>query len=222
MAHMRSTTVDRVGKEDALASLVIGSLLGVVSSIVAWWAVARRLGPSFALSSSITVVPTDLHAHGRPQRFKVVNRRRRGLSEVRAVARLRIRGLPSALDIYPNSRLAFDLALSSIDDLVDYIPGHGGWIFTFDPFKITSPYVVFLPTEIQGLVAHGDVRLVDFLSLGTSAEIEVFVSATDAYSGSRRTIATSYTLKDVTEGYFRMGGLDVVAATDGKPPENGH
>jgi hypothetical protein len=190
-------------------SLAIGFVLGMINSLVSWWAVARYLGPKMAISSCITIVPTNIHSRGQLQRFKVMNRRRwRGLAEVRAVARLRIQGLPAAQLVYPNSRLGFEISLSSIDSCVDFIGPRESWIFTLDPRKITSPYVVFLPKSVRRSVESHTCTISDLLELGTSAELEVFVSATDAYSGSRRTIAKKYDITDVIEGYFKIGSLE--------------
>ncbi|HEV2754412.1 MAG TPA: hypothetical protein VG318_01370 [Actinomycetota bacterium] len=203
--------------------LVIGFILGILGSLLSWWAIARYLGPKVVISKSITVVPTDLHAWGRPQRFKVLNKRRRGISEVRAVARLRIKGLEAASLIYPNSRLAFEISLSSVDNCVDYIRGRDGWIFTLDPQQITSPYTVFLPTSIKEALAARTASMRDFLTLGDRAELEVFVSATDGYSGTRRTFSHTYLIDDIVQGYFSVESLEVVEAnSDDPPPRKGH
>lgn len=192
----------------------IGFVLGIVSSLLTWWAVARYLGPRMVLSEKITVVPTTVHLLGRPQRFKVMNTGRwRGLAEVRAVARLRVRGLQRAKSIYPDSRLTFDIALSSIDSCVDYIAPRQGWIFTLDPREIVSPYVVFLPEGTRSAVEEGRCSLRDLLALGSTSELEVFVSATDAYSGVRRTTAKTYRASDVVDGYFALDSLTVVPTT---------
>ena len=56
-------------------SLAIGFVLGMINSLISWWAVARYLGPKMAISSCITIVPTNIHSRGQPQRFKFISRR---------------------------------------------------------------------------------------------------------------------------------------------------
>lgn len=203
--------------------LFYGFLLGVAGSLVVWWAINRYLSPRILISNALTVVPTSVHSWGNPQRFKVMNSGRwRGLAEVRAVARLRIKGLDLATNVYPNSRLTFDVALSSIDSCVDFIGPREGWIFTLDPQQLESPYVVFLPDSIRKSIDCHECSIRDLLTLGSQAELEVFVSATDAYSGTRRTQAKTYRLGDVVDGYFVLGSLDVIESDGDDVPPTGH
>ena len=188
-------------------ALLIGIGLGLLTSLVGWWIVARALTPSLRLSSDISKLPDRTGRAPWLYRVKVANLRRWWLPDwptldLRVSASLRIKGLRDETTWnYYEVPIGFTGEVAYVDR---------NHIFRLRIYDISSERADFmlLPERIQEAIKAGDVSLEDLLRLGSNgANLRIVLSAAHGYTQARRAVMKTYTLENVLCGSFsRQGG----------------
>jgi hypothetical protein len=186
--------------------LLIGVGLGLLTSLVGWWIVARALTPKLGLSADISKLPDEAGKAPWRYRVKVANLPRWWLPDwptldLRISASLRIKGLREK-----TTWSYFDVPIGFSGDVAYVDRNH---IFRLRIYDISSERENFmlLPINVQHAIKGGDVTLEDLLCLGHRADLRVVMSAAHGYTQARRAVLRTYTLKNVVCGPFnRQGG----------------
>jgi hypothetical protein len=205
---------------------LLGAIIGVIASLVAWWIIARALIPKLLFSPGISKIPETRANRCWRYRIKLVNARRwfltrQPLIDVKVVATISIQGLDHDA---PKNWINYNIPLAN-----------GGTI----PL-LASNSVVHLRTHELNLPAHPLLRaqLVDkdpnaldlerLFMLGTARKLRFIVTASNAYTHATTTKIAYYDLEQITQGRFRntrgRAGLQIVTPAeshaDHSPPKD--
>ena len=197
-------------------SLVIGFLIGIVSSFLVWWFVLRILVPKISFSESISKTKTKEEKSGYRYRLKIENSGRRGIIDVDLVCKLRLKG------VYPGDGSNWQVVT---------IPVRNKWYIRIRPtrknklrevvrlemdkVKIDNFDKDIYPEEIRQKCREGTLLLEDLLSLGTERTFWLVLMGYDEFSGSRKVfISKSYDLAHIKLGKFDPNGLEVIQDSD--------
>jgi gamma-glutamylcyclotransferase (GGCT)/AIG2-like uncharacterized protein YtfP len=196
-----------------MGDIVIGLLIGLAASLVAWWLVTRAVAPKLDVSSEISKLPDESVPGRWRYRIKVVNLRRWLLLhgpavDVRIVASLRLKGF----DGY-QGWTDFPIPIAHTGEL-DMIERNA--LPRLRLYDMNAAHLQRLLGEQAFGKDTSHIALEDLLSLGEDSEIRVIVSAAHPYTGARRAVIGRYSLADITCGAFwaRPGrrGLQVARA----------
>ena len=194
-----------------LGELLLGLVLGIVSSVGAWWAVALRLSPKYEVSSLNAVRDSKVPC-GYRYRIKVRNlRRRSALTEVGLHARVVIRGLNADLPLNYYS-MAVPVGSGSVFPVLERRRKTAGpldneRIYTLDIHHLDGDSFRRMPPEVQERVTNGTITLEELLGLGDRGVVRLAVSGTHDRSGFKRT--QTFKFDKQVEGEFNRGSVDI-------------
>jgi hypothetical protein len=200
--------------------LVVSTLLsvpvGIVTSFVFWWWLARRLAPRVGWSSAL-VVPPEWALTGTDHdlvRVKIVNAGRRDAIDLQISAQLRI---PRKVDAVGSPLFIVELPTS-----VPWLPRLRRGSYRY--IRLCPDRI---PAEEQARLRFADGRpalgqdLPTTLARTPGAAIRLYVFAYDSFSGSRKIfVSPDYTADLVVRGAFQPGpSLAPVPSPDPGPPD---
>lgn len=193
----------------ALFGSLIGLPFGVLASFLAWMIVFRWIVPSISFSEVISKVPPVIHAKAvkKPRyRIKFINAGRRGIVDVEVMTRLRIRCLSGSQD-FANTWSMVTIRTDTMRE--PRIPPGASRTVVLDLEGTPE----FGSSLFLGAIAGRELTLETLLSLGTDAEIAVWVFGYDDFSGSRKAfVSKKYRLGDIAIGKFN--GLSIENFSD--------
>lgn len=202
---------------ETAVGLAVGLLTGLLSSLATWWFLTHGIQPRIAVSTQIANPgPNDF-------RFKFANIGRRPLYDVSWTISVRIENLvPHARsDVIRLRRGQHALIHTAKNSDVE-------WWHRIRAEEVSrdklATYGSLLPDDIGEGLADGTLAdLSRLFELGPpgSVLIEVLVSATDGFFGSRTVVERIFTSHDVVRGSFVAGGVEVLpgAPEDGETGE---
>lgn len=188
----------------ALFGSLVGIPFGVLASFLAWMIVFRWIVPSISFSEVISKVPPVTYAKAIKDpryRIKFLNIGRRGIVDVEVMTRLRVRCLSGNQD-FANTWCMVTLKTDTMRE--PRIPPGASRSVVLDlegtPELGSSLFV--------SAIAGRELTLETLLSLGTDAEIAIWVFGYDDFSGSRKAfVSKKYRLEDIAVGKFN--GLEI-------------
>jgi hypothetical protein len=188
-----------------LLTLAAGALLGVVTSLVAWWLGASGLAPRIEFGPHISKISNP--GEQMSYRIKFKPRRRRWLRsdvvDVEVAARLLVTGLSRHA---PGNQIAIEIPVRRSRIIV--MPSNH--IARLQLERIRD--VDLLPADLRSTVADGSIELETLFALGSRARLRIYVSAADGLMRARRVSVMTYEATDIRNGRFEKNGLDVVPA----------
>ena len=177
--------------------LILGALLGIGSSLAAWWITARFFQPMIEFSSEISKRPSKSYKSGWLYRVKFKNSRKRRAIDVTVVVRVAI----------------YELGLErtwnwfEIPTQVDAIPALGK---NANRLVVMKPHISdrfqesIFPPEVRKMAKDGSLTPEDLLKLGKKSFLRVYVAAFDEFSGNRKLfLSPKYEIGDFRKGDFR-------------------
>lgn len=193
----------------ALFGSIIGFPFGILASFLAWMIVFRWIVPSICFSEMISMVPPAVYARAikKPRyRIKFMNTGRRGIVDVEVMTRLRVRCLSGNQD-FANTWSMVTLRTDTMRE--PRIPPGASRTIVLDlegtPELKSSLFL--------SAIAGREPSLETLLSLGTDAEIAVWVFGYDDFSGSRKAfVSKKYRLEDIAIGKY--DGLNIEPLSD--------
>jgi gamma-glutamylcyclotransferase (GGCT)/AIG2-like uncharacterized protein YtfP len=196
-----------------MGDILLGLLLGLVTSLIGWWLVTRAVAPKLDVSREISKLPDPSVAGRWRYRIKVTNLRRwlllhQPAVEVRIVASLRVKGF----DGY-KYWTDFPIPIAHTGEL-DMIERNA--LPRLRLYDMNEEHL----RRFVDRSAEKDIRnvgLEELLSAGEDAEVRVIVSAAHPYTGARRAVTRRYSMSDIAFGAFRARsgreGLRVVESS---------
>lgn len=186
-----------------IASLALATLLGVLSSLVSWWLLFYVLSPKVAFPEGILKImhqPTAEDAAEWKYRIKIANVRRRNIVDVELIARLTILG---RLPRLPNNSTIVYIPVGGYHGRVPRLTNKQGSLFSLEVAELDRLPGLEWPEDIMAKFRSRSLTVEDLLSLGTGANLQLFVSGYDAWSGTRRMFESKpYTSSDIKRGRF--------------------
>ena len=185
---------------EILISTVLSVPIGILSSFLFWWWLARWLAPRVQWSSGLAVPPESARTdtdHDQA-RVKVVNSGRRDAIDLQISAHLRIPAGPDG----ENSLLIVELP-TSIQNLPRLRRGSFRYVrLCFDQIAAQERARLMFATDKPAL---GD-DLATTLALTPGAAVRIYLFAYDSFSGARNMfVSPDYTSAHVVTGAFDSG-----------------
>jgi hypothetical protein len=183
---------------------LIGGLIGLIASLIAWWLGASGLAPKIDFGPRISKLVYD-HPPQASYRIKFSLRPRRWMRSAAVDAEVQVRLLVTGLSRRaPHNQLAIEIPVRRARIMVL----GSNHIARLQLENIDD--VDMLPAEAARRVNAGTVTLEELLGLGVRAKLRVYVSAADGLMRARRVSTHEYTLDDIAVGPFQRDGLDVL------------
>lgn len=191
---------------DLLVANLLGLVVGIAASFASWWILFHRIVPCVEFSSAISATPRRSNPDKKTFRFKLQNTGRRAVIGSEVFARLRIKW-PDG-----NNWTGYYIPLGREGERKYELPRLERsrnrtltlWINRTESFRSRGRF----PDDFRAKAETRELTLADVLSQGTAANLQIFLSGYDEFSGARKIfMSKQYTLKDVLEGRFR--GLSV-------------
>ncbi len=200
-----------------LSAIIVGVLSGVVSSWMAWWILNYFGSPKIGFSENIKKQISIDNNSGYYYQFKIGN-----LKKIDAV------------DISINAKVYFpDIAKEGITNIYT-IPIDGNYQFELIPnrndtpgwarqltLKINDEKLIkefdryFFDDAFKLKIIKKQLILEDLLQITPKAFIRIYVSATDAFSGSRRVFRSkNYYLRDIKFGNYERFSLNIIEESE--------
>jgi len=203
---------------ELLVSNLIGLVVGLVTSFFSWWVLFHWLVPAIQFSESISKIQRS-GGSGHSYRIKFQNTGRRAIIGVEVFARLSVNwsGDSNWTGLY--------IPLSGDGESKYEIPhlGIGGnrvlsfFLNATESFRTNIRYA----DDFKHKASEGRISMEDVLSLGKAAQIQIFVSGYDAFSGSRKVyMSKHFRLSDIKTGRFRDLSVDLAQTKEGEKIES--
>lgn len=191
-------------------ALIVGVLIGIATSFMAWWVLFRRFTPRLLFSYDISKIPAPGTNANSTYCIKFVNSGRGQIIDLEMVARLRIRGVDSRA---PKNWHIVELNISR-NKIPKVKPGGDATILVY-PLDLVEFQRMIFPDEIQLDSPKSDLSLEGLLGLGTAAELRLMAFGYDGFSGARRYFEShDYNTDSIKSGFFEFEGLHVVPRPD--------
>jgi hypothetical protein len=191
-----------------LLNLLAGGLIGVVSSLVAWWLGASGLAPRIEFGPRISKLVYD-DPPRTAYRLKFKPRKRRLINSQAVDAEVSVRLLVTGLSRRaPTNQVAIQIPVRRSRIMV-MTSNHIARL-QLEVIEDTD----MLPVEFARRIRSGAVTLEELLQLGDRAKLRVQISAADGLMRARAVSTHDYFLADITVGQFDRTGLDVVERDD--------
>ena len=200
--------------------IMIGLVLGLLTSFVSWAILFHYLVPKIGFSCSLAKVRRRKTQNDKaPYRykFKIENSGRRNIIDIELTARLSVKGLKSPTKW---NRLYIPLesgtASHRIPQLLPATKGKSGRrpeiFLTPNSSDWLREWTVF-PEEIPRKAADKSLLVEDLLKLGKEAKLEIQAYCYDSFSGSRKLyVSPPYTADAILAGEFDPTSLEVIPA----------
>jgi hypothetical protein len=180
--------------------VLLGVGLGVATSLVSWWIVARFFRPRLAIIPEISKLEDDTGVAPWRYRVKVLNQRRLFLHspavDLQVAVTLHIRGLRS-----PKNWNIFRIPTGQSGQLT-YVKQNR--VLRLRLYEISNTQARLLPEPLQAAVRDGTVELESLLALGSSAHLNVVVTAAHAYTFGRTVAVQRFTTESIRLGPFDL------------------
>lgn len=185
-----------------IVSLLLGAILGVGSSLAAWWILFHRVVPYVEFSPRVSTRAAsrgEVSFAGCVYRIKIGNPRKRGAIDISIFARLRVRG--------GHIGLPTNWAVIHIPVARPCVPWlRGSTIVHLLPSRLTPEDLHGFNQDLVNRADSGSLTLEELLESGSAAELDIFVFGYDEFSGSRRMfISPIYQRQDLVPWLFRRG-----------------
>lgn len=184
----------------ALLGSIVGFPFGILASFIAWMIVFRWIVPSICFSELISKVPPAVYAReiNTPRyRIKFMNTGRRGIVDVEVMTRLRVRCL-SGNQVFANTWSMVTLRTDTMRE--PRIPPGASRTVVLD---LEGTPELKSSLFLSAIAGRDPLLLETLLSLGTDAEIAVWVFGYDDFSGSRKAfVSKKYRLEDIAIGKY--------------------
>jgi len=191
-------------------ALIVGVLIGIITSFAAWWILFRYFTPRLLFSYEISKIAASGTNTNSTYCMKLVNSGRRQIIDLEMVARLRIRGVDSRA---PKNWHIVELKINR-NKIPKVKPGGDATILVY-PIDLVEFQRMIFPDEIQLNAPKPDLSLEDLLGLGTAAELRLMAFGYDGFSGARRYFEShDYNADSIKGGFFEFEGLHVVPRPD--------
>jgi len=201
---------------EIVVSTLLSVPVGILTSFLFWWVLARRLAPRVAWSTAI-ILPAETAMtgsdHDQP-RIKIVNVGRRDAIDLQIAAQLR---LPHQVD-----HIGSPMSIVDVPTSVPWLPRLRRRSFRYvrlclNQVPENEQTRVALAGEESGLGTD----MLDILQRWPGAAVRFYLFAYDSFSGARKIfVSPDYGLDRVVRGAFRPGpSLEAVPAP--AAPESG-
>ncbi|MCH9672484.1 MAG: hypothetical protein K0U93_13670 [Gammaproteobacteria bacterium] len=176
--------------------LLVGIPVGIAASFLAWYLLFHWFTPSIVFSAQLSKQP-DSAASGFSYRIKVRNTGTRTAIDLLYVVRWRVKGLGDRIENWN----VVDLATSS--DQSPFVEGQHHKIIRISPEDTARFPDPLFGANINHRARSKTLLLEDLFSTGTHSQIQAYVFACDAFSGTRRLFKSKwYGLDDIVEADF--------------------
>jgi hypothetical protein len=191
----------------------VSFLLGLLASVIGWWAIAMWLTPRLDVSG-LNRIPQDLvqHPSGYRYRIKLSNRSRHfAISDLDLQARLVIRGLD---EHRPGVQTSIYLPVGSESQFPvltrRHKTGHPeDWerVYTFDIYGMKGNALTRLPKDVRDGLSKKTITLDQILSRFPHSFVRFAVEGTHGRSGFRRAYTRTFHGTNISEGEFKTGSI---------------
>jgi hypothetical protein len=198
-----------------IGTQTVGFVLGLLASLIGWWAIALWLTPRLEVSR-LNRIPQDvaLHPCGYRYRIKLVNRSRHyAVGDLTLHARLVIRGLD---ENRPEVQTSISLPVGTDTPFPvltrrDKKEPPEDWerVYTFDYFHMEGNALRRLPQPIKDALRQRTITLHELLEIYPGSFVRFAVAGTHGRSGFRRTYAGKFYRDTITEGEFTTGSIEL-------------
>lgn len=184
--------------------LAFGAILGVLSSVAAWWILNHLLTPRIIFSPYISKKKNFFNKRGWIYMIKMKNTGSRSVIDVSYVAILRVSGLHMG----NTTGVRIPLSYQSTPFIRRKV---GNRILRLVPTAIPRDDLSFFPNIIRDKHGAGILTIADFFENLESAKLVIHVFCYDHFSGARKLfMSKEYMYLDIREGKFERHGLSIV------------
>jgi hypothetical protein len=190
---------------------IIGSFVsGIIASIIFWFIINKLLVPKLRIGEKISKCSTDENKSGFKYRFKFENYGCRKAYDIQVIVRLRIKGIKEKKNwevVYiPTSTLTYNRVA-----IIKPVSKSGlRAILEIQPYECDYFQKPFFGEEINKKSSEKTLSLDDVMSLGSDAEFQIFLIATDGVSKSIKIIESKvYKKNDIVERKFDKNSINV-------------
>lgn len=181
----------------SLLKQVIAILIGVITSLAAWFVLFHLITPKVVFSSKISKTKVESYANGYSYRIKLWNIGKRDIIDLDVFIRLKIKGLTSKENLWHT------IDFNKRFDKIIYFGKEENRIIPFYPNKTGRFSENIFPKTIRDKVENGILTLEDVLGLGSKSFVRVYIFGFDKFSGSRKIfLSRKYFLNDIEEANF--------------------
>jgi hypothetical protein len=177
---------------------VVALVLGLATSLVAWWLVARYLTPRLAISE-ISRVADPKGEGGWRYHVKVVNRTRHPVAELSIDVVLVLPGLNREI---PDVEFRYRIPIGA-GSLYPVLDAKECVLVGLRVNDVEGPALEWLPSDVRNRLALRAVALEELLSLSPDASLRVAVRAAHHFSGYKRTYSLQYHGENIKDGVFQ-------------------
>jgi len=210
--------------ESALANPLISQFLGLIvglfTSFFSWWVLFHWLSPKIEISPNVVRQPAlaqgsaPADASGVRYRLKLRNVGKRAIIDLQVRAIVRIRGVvdPKVWNwevVHLPMTMSGDRAYS-LPRIEPYSRSKTLTILRLYTHDLEECRYAPYPERIRGLAVDGRLTLDDLLSLREVAEVRVFVSGYDGFSGARKVFLFTIDKSKVVPGRFVRDSMGIV------------
>ncbi len=193
-----------------LINQLVGLLLGIGGSLIAWWILFHAITPELIFSKQISRIKVDDEPGGIAYRVKFENAGRRSIIDLSIVAKLRIPGLN------PQRPSSFETTYLPVSFLgqFPYVPStrlRGNRHLIRIRVKKEGEFErAVYPTEIKDMAKKGELTLDDLLLINSQATVQLIAMGYDAFSGARKYfLSHEYTAADIISKPFKKNSIDI-------------
>jgi hypothetical protein len=181
-----------------IIGVVLGLATGVLASMLFWWWQAKLLQPKVAVCPTLTRY--EVLDGRRVCEFKVVNTGRRPAADIFIAVRLIVPGL-----ISPGMNQVFKLR----EEGFPWLDKGEDQYFSISPSQLSDSdkkrYGQFFPKKIAEALTAGseaEIAMWELLDACKDATVNVYLAASDSFSGARAFGKRTFQLSDVRDGAF--------------------
>ena len=183
---------------ELLLSMVVGILLGVLSSLIAWWILFHYIVPRISFSAHIRKTETEDTKSRSEYRIKVKNVGKRTMIDIELIARYRVKGVnPSRSSNWKWENLKID------SDRIPMLQPKTNRIFRIYPEQTETFKYAPYPENIRVKAHECTLTLEDLLGLDETSGIQMYIFGFDNFSGARKLfISQSYDINSIKSDLF--------------------
>ena len=180
-----------------MIELLSGYLIGVLTSITAWYVLYHRIIPSLEFFPEIYKSQTDENQSGYKYRVRFQNNGSREILDLELFAKLRIKGLSER---NPSTWRAIYIPID--DPRIPRLTSQKGTNKRFAVqllvLEISDSSRRFLPSSLQEKCQNQELTLEDLMQLGTQSTLEIIGFGYDAFSSARKIFESKiYSIQDI-------------------------
>jgi len=202
-------------------TLIGGLVLGILSSLFAWWILFRWLSPSIHISEKISksLAPgTLMDERDKAEsvyKFKFYNSGSRVIVDIEVTAYFRIKGFfKKGSGFWEVVRVPLAADRATTRKITHMTPFKKSEQMTVYKFYVSDLEHLTRSTrypELKSMFANATIDLTNIFQMGDECELRVVFMGYDEFSGARKMSSRTYRVEDIVDGEFTPKSMDISA-----------